>query len=47
MLYQAYQLQSDLMSPLRLAAQHGANALWMDQTEHSWLRGLSAAGEVL
>ncbi len=46
MLYQAYQLQSDLMSPLRLAAQHGAGALWFDHTEHSWLRSLSAAGEV-
>jgi len=46
MLYQAYQLQSDLMSPLRLAAQHGATALWMDQTEHSLMRSLSASGEV-
>lgn len=46
MLYQAYQLQTDLLSPLRLAAQHGSAALWMEQTENSWMRSLSAAGDV-
>jgi len=43
MLYQAYQLQSDLLSPFRLFAQGGAAALWMHNTENSLLRKLSAS----
>jgi len=46
MLYQAYQTQSDLMSPLRLLAQHSGAALWLRQTEGSLLRKMAAAGEV-
>lgn len=46
MLYQAYQLQSDLMSPLRLLAQNGSTALWIDKTEGTVLRKLSASLEV-
>lgn len=47
MLYQAYQTQSDLMSPLRLLAQASGSALWLSHTEHSWMRKVSAAMEVL
>ena len=32
MLYQAYQFQSDLMSPLRLMAQHLSASLWLKKT---------------
>lgn len=46
MLYQAYQTQSDLLSPLRLLAQHQGAALWLRHTEGSWLRKLAAASEV-
>jgi poly(3-hydroxybutyrate) depolymerase len=46
MLYQAYQLQSDLMSPLRLLAQGGSAAFWLGQTEGSLLRKFSASMEV-
>ncbi len=46
MLYQAYQLQSDLMSPLRLMAQHNASAFWLNDTDGSTLRAMSAASEV-
>jgi poly(3-hydroxybutyrate) depolymerase len=46
MLYQAYQNQSDLMSPLRLMAQHLAATLWWRDTEGSWARKASAASEV-
>ena len=46
MLYQAYQLQSDLLSPLRLFAQGGAAALWMHNTENSLLRKVSASMDV-
>ncbi|OOG47551.1 polyhydroxyalkanoate depolymerase [Polaromonas sp. A23] len=46
MLYQAYQLQSDLMSPLRLLAQGSSAALWLGQTEGSLLRKFSASMEV-
>ena len=46
MLYQAYQLQSDLLSPLRLLAQGGSAALWLGKTEGSLLRKLSASMEV-
>ncbi len=47
MLYQAYQFQSDLMSPLRLMAQHLAASLWLQKTERSLVRRLSAANEVI
>ena len=46
MLYQAYQAQSDLMSPLRLFAQNQGAWMWMRNTEGSLLRKLSAASEV-
>jgi poly(3-hydroxybutyrate) depolymerase len=46
MLYHAYQLQSDLTSPLRLFAQGGSAALWLDKTEGSFLRKLSTSMEV-
>lgn len=47
MLYQAYQLQTDLGSPLRLMAQHLSAALWLQKTERSLLRQVSAACEVI
>ena len=47
MLYQAYQMQSDLMSPLRLAAQHFSESLWLEKTERSVLRKAAAACDVL
>jgi poly(3-hydroxybutyrate) depolymerase len=47
MLYQAYQNQSDLSSPLRLMAQSLSASFWMNQTEGSWLRKMSAGMEVL
>lgn len=47
MLYQAYQLQSDLMSPMRLLAQASSASLWLRQTEGSMLRKISAACEVM
>ena len=47
MLYQAYQFQSDLMSPLRLLAQHASASLWLQKTERSLVRRLSAASEVI
>lgn len=46
MLYQAYQTQSDLMSPFRLLAQGSSAALWMGKTEGTWRRKLSASMEV-
>lgn len=46
MLYQAYQLQSDLGSPLRLMAQQLATALWFQKTEKTALRSIAAASEV-
>jgi poly(3-hydroxybutyrate) depolymerase len=46
MLYQAYQTQSDLMSPLRLLAQSGGASLWLPRTEGSLLRKLAASMEV-
>jgi poly(3-hydroxybutyrate) depolymerase len=45
MLYQAYQFQSDLMSPLRMLAQTGS-ALMLAPTEGSLLRKASAALDV-
>ena len=47
MLYHAYQLQSDLMSPMRLLAQATSAGLWLRQTEGSMLRKVSAACEVM
>jgi poly(3-hydroxybutyrate) depolymerase len=48
MLYQAYQTQSDLLSPLRLLAQGLAAALWLERGgERSALRAMAAACEVL
>jgi poly(3-hydroxybutyrate) depolymerase len=46
MLYQAYQLQNDLLSPLRLFAQSSSAALWIQNTESSLLRKLSASLDV-
>ena len=46
MLYQAYQTQSDLMSPFRLLAQNTSAALWLNKTEGSLLRKFSASMEV-
>ena len=46
MLYQAYQTQSDLMSPFRLLAQGSSAALWLGKTEGTLLRKLSASMEV-
>jgi poly(3-hydroxybutyrate) depolymerase len=47
MLYQAYQLQSDLASPLRLMAQQLAASLWFQRTEKSAIRSVAAASDVL
>ena len=46
MLYQTYQTQSDLMSPLRLLAQSASANLWLADTEGSLFRKLSASMEV-
>ncbi len=46
MLYQAYQLQSDLMSPMRATAQYLSQALWLEKTERSVMRKLAAACDV-
>jgi poly(3-hydroxybutyrate) depolymerase len=46
MLYQAYQFQSDLASPLRLAAQYISSTLLFQQTERSVLRKVVAACDV-
>ena len=46
MLYQAYQTQSDLMSPFRLMAQAGAASFWLGKTEGSMLRKLAASFDV-
>jgi len=47
MLYQAYQSQSDLLSPWRLAAQTLAASLWMPRTERTWLRQIAAACDLV
>ncbi|MDP3798745.1 MAG: polyhydroxyalkanoate depolymerase [Polaromonas sp.] len=47
MMYQAYQLQSDLISPLRLMAQHLSASLWLQQTEGSLVRKVAAACAVI
>ncbi|NIM40653.1 MAG: polyhydroxyalkanoate depolymerase [Hydrogenophaga sp.] len=47
MLYQAYQTQSDLLSPLRLAAQSLASAFWVPRTERTWLRQIAAACDLI
>ena len=46
MLYQAYQMQNDMLSPFRLMAQSGAAALWFQNTENSLTRKLSASMDV-
>ena len=46
MLYQAYQNQSDLMSLLRLMAQSMGANFWLNKTEGSPLRKVSASMEV-
>ncbi len=46
MLYQTYQNQSDLLSPLRLLAQSTSAALWLSKTEGTFLRKSSASMEV-
>jgi poly(3-hydroxybutyrate) depolymerase len=46
MLYQAYQTQSDLMSPLRLMAQSASANFWFSNTEGSAIRKVSAALDV-
>jgi len=47
MLYHAYQAQSDLTSPLRLMAMQQAGLFWLQKTEGTLLRKISAAAEVL
>ena len=47
MLYQAYQFQSDLISPLRLTAQHLGASLWLQKTERTVVRKVAAACDVL
>jgi poly(3-hydroxybutyrate) depolymerase len=47
MLYQAYQTQSDLLSPLRLAAQSLASTFWVPRTERTWLRQIAAACDLV
>ena len=47
MLYQAYQFQSDLISPLRLAAQQLSATLWIQKTERTVVRKVAAACDVL
>nr|WP_315429405.1 polyhydroxyalkanoate depolymerase [uncultured Albidiferax sp.] len=46
MLYQAYQLQSDLMSPFRLMAQSLSANLWFKDTDRSPVRRIAAACDV-
>jgi poly(3-hydroxybutyrate) depolymerase len=46
MLYQAYQLQSDLMSPMRATAQYLSQALWLEKTERTVMRKFAAACDV-
>lgn len=46
MIYHAYQLQADILSPLRLWAQGGGAALWTERTEGSMVRRTAAALEV-
>ena len=47
MLYQAYQFQSDLISPLRLGAQSLSASLWFQKTERTVVRKVAAACDVL
>ena len=47
MLYHAYQAQSDLASPLRLLAQHGAAAWWMTGDEGTLRRRAAATCDVV
>jgi poly(3-hydroxybutyrate) depolymerase len=47
MLYQAYQLQSDMTTPWRLLAQHLGAPAWLQREEHNTLRMPMAALDVL
>ena len=47
MLYQAYQLQSDMTTPWRLLAQHLGAPAWLQREEHNPLRMPMAALDVL
>ncbi|MEP6826133.1 MAG: polyhydroxyalkanoate depolymerase, partial [Ramlibacter sp.] len=47
MLYHAYQTHSDLTSPLRLMAMQQAGLFWLQKTEGTLLRKMSAAAEVM
>jgi poly(3-hydroxybutyrate) depolymerase len=47
MLYQAYQLQSDLMTPLRLLARGTAALPWAEGNAGALLQSVSAANEVM
>lgn len=47
MLYQAYQLQSDLSAPWRLLAQSVSAATWLQGTEGTMLRRVSAVADVV
>lgn len=47
MMYQAYQLQSDLISPMRLMAQSLSATLWLRETEGSLVRKAAAACDVI
>lgn len=47
MLYQTYQLHSDFFSPLRLTAQSLGAALWVEQTDRTWMRKVAAACDVI
>ncbi len=46
MLYQAYQAQSDLMSPMRLLAQQTSSMFWPNNGDGSFMRKFIAASEV-
>jgi len=46
MLYRVYQNQAALLSPLRLASQYMARALWQDGSERTMQRRLAAQCEV-
>ena len=43
MLYQAYQTQSDLMSPFRLMAQQGGTDSWLNPSSSPWLQKMEGS----
>jgi poly(3-hydroxybutyrate) depolymerase len=47
MLYHAYQATADIASPLRLLAQWGSSAAWLERGDGTMLRKLSASWEVV